>query len=139
VPRPLFRSPIRMIDHAHRDTLDFRRGAVKGSTDWLDPEEPSRWYCQGFSSDGFSAPKTSKRPLVALRPDLAAPSGVRERSGSWREKGPGASPGIRNGIRVVRDGSNAAVTPVAAGGIGRKPAPESGSGGVSLDSDTIVL
>ena len=26
---------------------------MKGSTDWLHPEEPSRWYCQCFSSDGF--------------------------------------------------------------------------------------
>ena len=87
-------------------------GAVKGSTDWLDPEEPSRWYCQCFSSDGFCGLEDLEASLVALRPDLAELLGFVKDLARGREKGPGASPGIRNGIRVVPDGLNAAVIPV---------------------------
>ena len=113
-------------------------GAVKGSTDWLDPEEPRCWYCQCFSSDGFRGLEDLEASLVALRPDLGELLGFVK---DLREKGPGASPGIRNGIRVVRDGSNGAVIPGPGreGGIGRKPAAVSGLRRVSLDSDTIVL
>ena len=44
---------------------------MKGSTDWLDPEEPRCWYCQCFSSDGFRGLEDLEASLVALRPDLA--------------------------------------------------------------------
>jgi hypothetical protein len=47
--------------HARRDTLDFRR-AVKGSADWLDPEEPSRLVVSVSQAMDFAAAKTSKRP-----------------------------------------------------------------------------
>ena len=110
VPRPLFRSPNRTIATGTATPL-ISGGAVKGSADWLDPEEPSRWL-PAFLKRWNLRPRKPRCVPGSAPTGPGRASGVREGSGSWREKGPGASPGIRNGIRVVRDGSNGAVIPV---------------------------
>jgi len=131
VPRPLFRSPIRTIATRTATPL-ISGGAVKGSTDWLDPEEPSRWL-----------PAFLKRWILRPRKPRSVPgsaSGVREGSGSWARKRAWGQPGNQKRNSCCAGWFERCRHPsTGAGGIGRKPAAESGRRRVSLDSDTIVL
>ena len=79
VPRPLFRSPIRMIDHAHRDTLDFRRCRER-STDWLDPERAEPLVLPAFLKRWILRPRRPRSVPGSAPTEPGSASGVRERS-----------------------------------------------------------
>jgi hypothetical protein len=71
VPRPLFRSPIRMIDHAHRDTLDFRR-CLEREHRLAGSRGAEPLVLPGVSQAMDCGLEDLEACLVAFRPDLAA-------------------------------------------------------------------
>lgn len=137
-PRPLFRPPIRTIDTSTATPL-ISGGAVKGSTDWLDPEEPSRWL-PAFLKRWILRPRKPRSVPGSAPTGPGSASGVREGSGSWARKGAWGQPGNQKRNSCCGGWFQRCRHPTTgAGGIGRKPAAESGRRRVSLDSDTIVL
>jgi hypothetical protein len=138
VPRPLFQSPIRTIATRTATRL-ISGGAVKGSTDWLDPEEPSRWL-PAFLKRWILRPRKPRSVPGSAPTGLAALPGFVRDLARGREKRAWGQPGNQKRNSCCPEWFERCRHPsTGAGGIGRKPAAESGRRRVSLDSDTIVL